>query len=112
MADTCIWTGGSGKTYTYFIHDIDWSVNADQDGNYIFAKVVNDVWNAVYVGEGDLQTRKAAHINDGCVTDKGATHFHEHLNAGEQARKDEEEDILEGNPGAYVPTGCNEKEGG
>ncbi len=109
---TCDWFGASGKSYTYHIHDIDFVPAADQDGNYIFAKVVKDVWNAVYVGEGDLKERIAAAKDDGCVTKKGATHIHAHKNGNEKARKAEESDVLEGNPEAYVPTGCNKRIGG
>ena len=109
---TVDWTGASGKKYTYHVHDLNFDPNPNQDGNYIFEKVVNSVWNAVYVGEGDLKERIAAAKRDGCVTRKAATHIHAHLNGSEKNRKAEEADILAGNPEAYEPTGCNKKTGG
>ena len=112
MVEKVEWRGGSGKIYTYSLYDIDWNPKGGQDGNYIFAKQIDDVWLAVYVGEGDLKDRKAAHIRDGCVNQKGATHYHCHLKAIATARSDEEADILTGNPEAYAPTGCNVKVGG
>lgn len=116
MADTKTqtinWHGATGQSYTYHIYDIDFSPAENQDGNYIFARKVNNGWEAVYVGEGDIKDRKQAHLSDGCVTRKGATHFHCHRNSNGQPRKSEEADVLAGNPEAYAPTGCNEKEGG
>lgn len=106
------WPGASGKTYTYHVHDIYFDPDPKQDGNYIFAKVVNNAWQPIYVGEGDLKTRIAAAKSDGCVTRKGATHIHEHLNGNAAARKQEESDILAKHPIAYAPTGCNVKPGG
>ena len=106
------WPGASGKAYNYFVHDLSWNPRRGQDGNYIFARQIPSGWEAVYVGQGDLRDRKDAAISDGCVTEKGATHFHCHLNADEQSRLAEEEDVLEGNTEAYTPTGCNEKRGG
>ena len=106
------WPGRSGQQYTYSIHDLDWVPSAKQDGNYVFAKAVGAGWEAVYIGEGDLQTRRAAHLDKGCVTDKGSTHFHCHLNSSQSARLAEEADMLGGNLEAYEPVGCNERLGG
>ncbi len=96
------WTGASGKQYAYFVYDLSFSPSADQDGNYIFAREDGGTVYAVYIGQGDLATRKAAHLSDGCVTEKGATQFHCHLNKNQQARLAEEDDLLEGHPEAYV----------
>lgn len=109
---TCDWPGVSGSVYTYHVYDINFVLNAGQDGNYIFAKLVNGSWSPVYIGQGDLQSRRQAHLNDGCVTQKGATHFHCHLNGSEIKRLAEERDILANFPSAYRPTGCNVKPGG
>ena len=111
MAEKANWVGGSGKSYSYAINTINWIPTADQDGNYIFAKEAGGAWKAVYVGEGDLKTRRLDHINEGCVIRKGATHFHCHSNANKTARKDEETDVLKGNQEGYLPTGCNVKRG-
>jgi hypothetical protein len=109
---TCNWPGASGKSYTFHVHEIDFDPNPNQDGNYIFTKVVNNSWQPVYVGEGDLKTRLAAAKDDGGVLRKNSTHIHEHLNANQTTRKAEESDILAAHPVAYAPSGCNVKSGG
>ena len=109
---TVDWQGASGKNYTYYVYSIDYVPAANQDGNYIFAKLVSGTYYPVYIGQGDLQTRKAVHLSDGCVTRKGATHYHCHLNGGEASRKAEESDLLARYTNSYDPTGCNEKIGG
>ena len=112
MADTQEWSGASGKKYQYYMHNLEWVPSADQDGNYIFAKFAGGTYYAVYVGQGDLKSRRQAALDDGCVQSKGATQFHCHNNSNKDARLAEESDILGGNPEAYTPTGCNEKAGG
>ncbi len=112
MADKATWAGASGTKYDYFVYDLDWSPNPDQDGNYIFARIDNGFWKAVYIGEGDIAARKADHLNNGCVTLKGASHFLCHLNSDGVARRYEEGDLLASHQEAYAPTGCNEKIGG
>ena len=107
MADTHDWPGASGQTYTYYIHDLNWVPKADQDGNYIFARQEGGVSYAVYVGQGDLKSRRQAALDEGCVTRKGATHYHCHNNSDRNARLAEESDIIEGNPETKAPKGCN-----
>ena len=101
-----LWAGASGAGYEYAVHELP-SRPPNYIGNYIFAKVVNDVWHAVYIGQGNLQDRHDAAIKEGCVTQKGATHYHEHLNYDEIARKGEESDLIAGNPECEWPQGCN-----
>ena len=107
MSDTFNWRGASGSTYTYHIRSLSWIPDPGQDGNYIFAKLVNGYWHAVYVGQGDLRNRRDAAIRDGCVNRKGATHYHVHLNNDVAARRAEESDIIAGNPECVAPVGCN-----
>ena len=107
MADTTKWYGSSGTSYTYTVHDKSWRPAANQEGNYIFAKKIQGIWHAVYIGQGDLQKRYDAALREGCVTDKGATHYHEHLNNSQTSRKSEETDIIDGNPECKWPKGCN-----
>ena len=104
---TVDWAGRSNNTYTYHVHELGWRPNAGQNGNYIFAKVVGSVWNAVYVGQGDLQDRYDAAIKEGCVTAKGATYYHVHLSSNRAARLAEEQDIISGNSECTWPIGCN-----
>ena len=109
MSNTFSWQGESGSSYAYTVHDLSWRPNEDQDGNYVFAKLVNGIWHAVYIGQGDLQTRYDAALREGCVTAKSATHYHEHLNSNKAARTQEESDIIAGNPECMSPTGCNDR---
>ena len=110
MFDTADWRGQSGKTYSYQVHDLNQRPTADEEGNYIFAKCVDYVdyaWKAVYVGQGNLQDRYDAAIKEGCVTRKGATHYHSHPNSNTDSRQEEEQDIIKGNPECQWPDGCN-----
>ena len=108
MADeTFGWRGQSGKTYTYYIAELPWRPAPDQDGNYIFAKLINGIWHAVYIGQGDLQDRYDAALNESCVSRKGATHYHRHLNSSAESRRQEESDLIAGNPECKHPNGCN-----
>ena len=84
-------------------------------GNYIYAKVVNNVWVPVYIGQGDLSVRCTTnHHQTECINSKAATHVHvhSHKTPDEAARLAEERDLLAGHPEAYSPKGCNVKEGG
>ncbi len=108
MSDQHDWTGASGKSYGYAVHELSWRPEADQDGNYIFAKKVGGIWLAVYIGQGDLQERYDDAMEEGCVTGKSATHYHEHLQSSRQARLDEEKDLIDGNPECHgEKCGCN-----
>lgn len=107
MSEAVDWPGASGSSYTYHVHQLPWRPSAEQDGNYIFAKFVSGVWYAVYIGEGDLQSRYDAALREGCVKEKGATHYLSHLNSTKSARRKEEDDLITGNPECNWPTGCN-----
>jgi hypothetical protein len=116
MADhpTCVWTGRSGKTYTYYVWQRHPDVAPDQKGNYIYAKQnAQNQWVPVYIGEGDLSVRCSQdHHQRECIDLKRATAVHMHTNADNNARWAEESDLLEAYPSAYAPTGCNVKTGG
>ena len=107
MSITQDWTGASGANYTYHIHQLPWPPGPGQKGNYIFAKQIGGLWNAVYIGEGELIDRYNAALREGCVVDNIATHYHEHLNVSEVARKNQEKDLIAGNPECKSPAGCN-----
>ena len=111
---TCTWTGASGTGYKFLIYALPVTFDPNQDGNYIYTKRnVAGQWVPIYIGEGDLSARSGSgHHKATCIRQKGATHFHCHLNAGEQSRRSEEADLLAGYTNAYAPTGCNEKPGG
>jgi len=107
-----VWTGVSGKQYTYWVYPRHPGINKAL-GNYIYAKVVGDRYQAVYIGQGDLSVRATDdHHRTSCIDSKGATSVHMHTNASEADRLAEERDLLANNPGAYVPNGCNVKKGG
>ena len=103
MANTCNWTGPSGKVYSYEIHPIDTTWN-DVPGNYIFAKESSPRrWDAVYIGQTlSLKDRLFYHEALPCIRRNGGTHTHIHVNRDSQARLDEESDLL-----ANYTTPCN-----
>ena len=110
----CTWTGESGTPYTYHIHPLPTTFNANQGGKYIYSRK-NDQgkWVPIYIGEGDLADRVSdEHHQAACIKRKGATHVHVHLNPDGEDRTAEEADLLAHYTNAYKPTGCNEKEGG
>ena len=109
---TVKWNGTKGREYPYTVYSIDVNFKADQQGNYIFCREMsNGGWEAVYIGEGLLNERISEHRKTGCVTRKGATHIHAHLNTKEKAFN-EETDLLLVHAKAYEPKGCNIKKGG
>ena len=107
MSTTTEWKGESSTKYKYHVNKISWVPDKEQDGNYIFAKLVRGVWNAVYIGQGDLRKRYDAALREGCVTEKGATHCHMRLNGNANDRIDEERDLIVGNRECMWPNGCN-----
>lgn len=110
---TCTWTGATGMKYTYHVFENPPNFSANQDGNYIYTKVVNDVWTPIYIGEGCLSDRCCDnHHKANNIAQKGATHVHAHIGATQAARRAEEKDLLANYPNAYEPSGCNEKLGG
>ena len=109
---TCVWNGASGAQYTYYIFAAPPNFSASQDGNYIYSKLVENYWQPIYIGEGDLRDRTENHHRAECLAKKGATHVHAHLNASQQDRRREESDLLAGYIQAYVPAGCNIRPGG
>jgi len=106
------WTGASGEKYGYWVKKLPFSCDPEQNGNYIFAKVVNNVWLPVYIGQGDINNRVNDRVHYKAAVNKGATHVHVHTNPTERDRTSEEQDLLQGHPEAYAPTGCNQKQGG
>jgi hypothetical protein len=107
------WRGVSGKSYSYSIHKLPVSFNKLREGNYIYTKLINDIWVPIYIGQGDLGDRISPnHHQAKCIVLKGATHVHVHLNSDENARVAEEQDLLQAHSDAHKPFGCNEKEGG
>ncbi|MGI9296595.1 MAG: hypothetical protein ACR2QC_01695 [Gammaproteobacteria bacterium] len=98
MADTCTWTGKSGQKYKYHVRLIGTQFK-DEPGNYVFAKVLNQRWVPVYIGQGNLAGRlnnwSADHHKAGCIDRQGATHVHAHLSSkNESVRISEESDLI------------------
>lgn len=109
----CKWKGASGREYTYFVYESPHSFDCKQDGNYIFARLENNAYQPVYIGQGDLGDRcNGNHHKQTDFTNLGVTHILAHLNGKEEDRRAEESDLLAAYTQAYVPTGCNEKIGG
>lgn len=110
--ETAIWPGKSGKTYTFNVYGKNTSFK-EVDGNYIFAKRTQSGWNAIYIGEGDLMTRTQDEEHLKCANSKGFTHYHAHVNQDETARKQQEADLVGGNPECLIENGgCNETKSG
>ena len=102
------WTGASGRKYEYHA----WYVRSrpgdpEEEGNYIFAKIENGYWIPLYIGQGLLQRRYDAALQEGCVVSKGASHYHVHLENNRERRIQEEIDIIDAFPQCKRPTGCN-----
>jgi hypothetical protein len=106
------WTGTSGAKYGYWSIKLPYSCETGHNGNYIFTKIVNNVWVPIYIGQGDINDRVNDPQHYKCAINKGATHIHVHLNWKESDRLAEEQDLLKGHSSAYDPIGCNEKEAG
>jgi hypothetical protein len=107
-----IWTGASGKQYKYAVFPRHPSI-IEIDGNYIYAKIVGDRYQAVYIGQGNLSVRATDdHHRTDCIDSKGATSVHLHANTVEADRLAEERDLLASNPDACAQNGCNIKKGG
>lgn len=106
----CTWMGASGRRYEYSVFSLPVSLQPDQTGNYVYAKRgPRGDWLPVYIGEGDLADRSStAHHKAECIRNKGATHFHCHLNPNPQTRREEEADLLARYRNAFEPDGCNE----
>ena len=104
---TVYWKGKSGSKYPYASAELPARPPSNKEGNYVFAWKGAQYWHAVYVGQGKLQDRYDAAIEEGCVTEKGATHYHWRPNDSKSSRTDEESDIIEGNPECKAPNGCN-----
>ena len=110
MAEQWGWRGASGASYGYWVVGIGTRLRP-VTGNYIFAKrSLSGGWNAVYVGQGDLAVRTdlSRHFKGILIRSLGATHVHIRENASENERVIEKADVLDGNPEAFPPTGCNE----
>jgi excinuclease UvrABC nuclease subunit len=110
MADNQLdWEGASGKKYAFYLHEIGTDYK-DEPGNYIFARLSNNTWVPIYIGETDslkdrLYTNLTSHHKYDCAVNmNGATHFFTRITSGgEQARLDIETDLVH----AFNPP-CND----
>lgn len=113
MSESCLWTGVSGKQYLYYVYPLAMNFHKNQNGNYIYAKTVDNAWHPVYIGQGGLRDCCCdTHPKARYAVLKGATRVHAHLNATEAERVSEEADLLANYQQAYAPIGCNEGLGG
>jgi len=105
------WEGKSRTKYPYTVCEINFTPSKHQKGNYIFARYDNrkEEYVPIYIGEGILLDRyEEAMEEGGCVKWKNPTHYCFHLNSNEQKRKDEEADLIHGNPLCWKENGgCN-----
>jgi len=94
-APEVVWTGISGKKYTYWLYKIGTTFNATP-GNYIFCKQTEKTLTAVYIGQtGDLSERFDYHHKMPCIKRNEATHICVHKSSkDEDVRKTEENDLI------------------
>src|SRR5437867_13070434 len=58
MADKCVWTGASGRKYTFYVYAPHLRIIKGQMGGYIYAKINRDnAWLPIYIGQGDIGVR-------------------------------------------------------
>lgn len=95
MPEQHTWIGASGTRYQYWVYPADQEFDA-VPGNYVFAARANDQWFAIYAGQTkNLSTRFESHHRRQCI-DRRAPYIHVRRNdAGEQARRYEEGDIIQ-----------------
>ncbi len=110
------WGGVSNRYYSYHTFPLSDApfIPKDWIGNYIFAKQSPDgKWSAVKIGEGELRNRYECAQRKGCVSDKGATHYHFHTDYGRKEDKPdrvaEERDLIDGHLECLEPKGCNKR---
>jgi len=112
LINQCVWVGASGNRYVYKVCQLPKNFMENQYGNYIYCKVVGDVWIPIYIGHGNLSTGVGnSHHQTRCIQGKGATHVHIRYNEREKDCLREEVDLLDHYPQAYIPTGCNMRTG-
>jgi hypothetical protein len=95
---TIDWTGKSGKAYRYwFISDITSNGIKAVAGNYAFVKrLANGNFIPLYFGHAEvLNARIPNHDRWDDAKKAGVTHVMGHTQAGEQARLDEERDLIQ-----------------
>ncbi len=61
---------------------------------YIYAKIDQNTWLPIYIGQGDIGVRCTQSHQIECIDSKGATHVHLKLTADEYIRKSQERDLL------------------
>lgn len=101
------WRGASGAGYRFQVNRLSWRPAAGMEGNFVFARQARGEWQAVLIGQGDVQKGYDAALRKRCVLLRGATHFHVHPNGDRQKRLDEMRDLIAGNPECRGPRGCN-----
>ena len=108
-ATTHVWLGAYGARYTYCIHDIEhWTPPEGRLGNVIYAKFVGGFWVPVFVAGGVYDPSRLNGPYDDSIRKKGVTHVHWHASNTINECVVEAKDILDGNPEAYSPLGCND----
>lgn len=107
MTQIVTWNGKSGTPYKFEVHPKGTTFR-NVDGNYIFVQETQTGWNAVYIGEGNLEKRTQDKEHLACASQKGFTHYHIHTNSNEQYRKFEEADLIAQHTECWIENGgCN-----
>lgn len=96
MSQEVIFTGHSGRKYTYQLFPRKTTFTKPLPGLYIHVKETPSGWRPVRIGETcDLNQRLSNHENQAAVDQAGATHICVRVNFdGEPARLEEEKDLI------------------
>jgi len=97
-SETYVWTGVSGRSYDYSIHD-EYLRFADYQvlpGNFAFVKMADDVCCPLFFGETHdaVEQRFQSHVAWDEAVRLGATHIHWRGNDDEAARLSEVDDLV------------------
>jgi excinuclease UvrABC nuclease subunit len=96
QTQTCVWTGHSGRTYTFYVYPRGTKFDPGQPGLYIHTKPTPQGWVPVYIGQSkDINDRLTDKYKRASVDREGATHVHVSVfTGGEQVRLGVEEDLI------------------
>jgi hypothetical protein len=95
--ETYDWRGASGQSYKYYVIPIS-NTFKDTPGNYIYAKLTDNTWEALYIGQSSSLSRRpeGAYERQRAAVRLGASHVHAHIsNPDENIRKAEQLDLIQ-----------------
>ena len=100
MTETTVQWLGAHYAYSYYIASFEYTNWKNEPGNYIFVRIGNGKWEAIYIGQtgegpyGTLKHRLPDHGKFSEAKTCGATHIHAHTNHNKRQREREERDLI------------------